>query len=97
LEPATVVMPAMSNRFFTAKGTPASGSFILSLTSTFFAWARARSAVTAVKAFSVGLVLAIRASAASVTADAVVLPEATALAMSAAFAQSRSSAICQAL
>jgi hypothetical protein len=97
LEPATVVTPATSNRFFTAKGTPASSSFDLSLASTFLACARARSAVTVVKAFSVGLVFAMRAKAASVTADAVVLPEATALAMSAEFAQSRSSAIGQAL
>ena len=92
-----MITPAMSNRFFTANGTPASGSFDLSLASTFLACTRARSAVTAVKALSVGLVLAMRARAASVTADAVVLPEATALAMSAEFAQSRSSAIGQAL
>ena len=73
----------MSNRFLTAKGTPASGSLDLSpVASTAFALARARSAVTAVKAFKVGLRAAITASACSVTASAVVSPEATAAAIS---------------
>src|SRR6185369_221653 len=43
LEPARVEMPFISNRFFTAKGTPESGP-------AFFGVARARSSSTAVKA-----------------------------------------------
>src|SRR5476649_2412214 len=83
----------MSNKFFTAKGTPASGNFDLSEASIFLACARARSAVTAVKALSVGLSSAMRFSAASVTPSALALPEATARAMSEELDQVKSSAI----
>ena len=54
-EPASVGTPAMSNRFFTANGTPASGpagSPEAHAASTAAAFARARSAVMAVKEFS---------------------------------------------
>jgi hypothetical protein len=50
-EPAIVVTPSMSNRFFTANGTPASGPTGRSAArsaSIASAWARARSAKTAV-------------------------------------------------
>ncbi len=50
-EPAMVVTPSTSNRFFTAKGTPASGPTGRSAArsaSIASAWARARSAKTAV-------------------------------------------------
>src|SRR6266700_4805015 len=84
-DPARVGRPRTSNRFFTAKGTPASGP-------TFFpaaiaasmarALARARSAVTSVKQLRLLSCLAIRASAASQTSSADSLHAATALAMS---------------
>src|ERR1700742_2126912 len=91
LEPATVESPSTSNRFFTAKGTPASGSCDLSrIVSIACAFARARSAVTAVKALSVGLSLAMRASASSTTPVALAAPEVTACAISAAEAHARS-------
>src|SRR5471030_1076464 len=83
LEPAMVASPIMSNKFFTAKGTPASGSFdLFGAASIDLARARARSAVTAVKALSVGLSLAMHARAASVTLAALATPEATARAIS---------------
>src|ERR1044071_7338775 len=56
-EPAIVGWPAPSNRFFTANGTPASGPrscFFARAASIDLARTRARSAVTAVKAFSDG-------------------------------------------
>src|SRR5476649_2252489 len=93
LEPATVASPAMSKRFFTAKGTPASGSLDLSDASIFLACARARSGVTAVKELSAGLSFAMRESAASVTLDALAAPEATARAISEELDQLKSSAI----
>ena len=81
LEPASVVRPATSNRFLTANGTPASGPSGLPpvrAASIARALAIARSAVTAVNALSTGSRVAMRASAASVTAFALVLPAATA-------------------
>src|SRR5436190_1906980 len=83
-EPARVARYLTSNRFFTAKGTPASGPTLLPLmiaASTARALARARSAVTSVKALSVGSCFLIRAKAASVTATADILRLATACAM----------------
>src|SRR4051794_11616127 len=83
-EPARVARPLMSNRFFTAKGTPASGPALVPpriTASTARARARARSAVTSVKAFSVPLCFPIRVSAASVTSAADILRLATAFAM----------------
>ncbi len=77
--------PATSNRFFTAKGTPASGPsfcFVAAAASIALARARARSAVTAVKALSSGLRVVMRASASSITAAALTLPDATAAAIS---------------
>src|SRR5450631_3045643 len=85
-EPARVGNPCTSNRFLTAKGTPASGPALLPAAmaaSMLRALARARSAVTSVKAFKVGLCLAIRASAASVTPSADNLRLATPCAISA--------------
>ena len=85
LEPASVGSPAMSNRFLTANGTPASGPsrrFAACAASIALALARARSATTAVKALSTRSCPAIRVSAASTTAVAPVLPSATAAAIS---------------
>src|ERR1039458_12745 len=59
--------------------------------------ARARSAVTAVNALSVGLSLLIRASASSVTASALVLPDAITAAISAAVAHDVSTAMASGL
>src|SRR6266550_7464810 len=84
-DPARVESPCTSNRFLTANGTPASGPAFLPAAiaaSMARALARARSAVTSVNAFKTGLCLAIRASAASVTASAEMLRPATACAMS---------------
>src|SRR5712672_2561616 len=86
-DPARVARPLTSNRFFTAKGTPASGPASLpeaTRASTAFALARARSAVTSVNAFRTGLCLLIRASAVSVTESADILRLATACAIAAA-------------
>src|ERR1700712_4287357 len=84
-EPARVGRPCTSNRFFTANGTPASGPAILPAAisaSTAQAFARERSAVTSVNALRTGLWVAMRASAASVTLSADILPPATARAIS---------------
>src|SRR5579862_500023 len=89
-DPATVANPATSKRFFAAKGTPASGPsfcFFSAAASIALARARARSAVTAVKALSTGLRSPMRASAPSITASALTLPEATAAAISLAVDQ----------
>src|SRR3954447_25474251 len=86
-EPARVDRPATSNKFFTAKGTPASGPTVLPAAmsaSIARALARARSAVTSVKELRVVSCCLIRARAASVAARADNLPPATALAISAA-------------
>src|SRR6478736_6304645 len=83
-EPARVARPLTSNRFFTAKGTPANGPALFPpriAASTARALARARSAVTSVKELSVGSCLLMRASAASVTSTADNLRLATACAM----------------
>src|SRR5450631_4430572 len=85
-EPARVGNPCTSNRFLTAKGTPASGPALFPAAmaaSMLRALARARSAVTSVKAFKTGLCLAIRASAASTTPSADNLRLATPCAISA--------------
>src|SRR5882724_10320823 len=84
-DPARVGRPCTSNRFLTANGTPASGPASCPAemaASTARALARARSAVTSVKEFKTGSCLAIRASAASVTASADILRPATANAIS---------------
>src|SRR6201995_1071636 len=84
-EPASVETPFTSNRFFTAKGTPASGPPFLPsaiAASTSRALARARSAVTAVKELSTPSCCLIRASAASVTSSADIRPALTDLAIS---------------
>src|SRR5882757_1027623 len=86
-DPARVARPLTSNRFFTAKGTPASGPASLPeaiSASTARAFARARSAVTSVNAFRTGSCLLIRASAASVAESADMLRLATACAIPAA-------------
>ncbi len=89
-EPASVGSPAMSNRFLTANGTPASGPSerpsvcALSRSS---ARASARTSSTAVNALSAGSRRAMRASAASVTSTALTSPLATASAISLACAQ----------
>src|SRR6266849_8344087 len=84
-DPARVESPCTSNRFLTANGTPASGPASLpaaTAASMARALARARSAVTSVNAFKTGLCLAIRASAASVTASAEIFRPATACTIS---------------
>src|SRR5262245_17613281 len=84
-EPARVEIPFTSNRFFTAKGTPASGPGLLpaaTSASTCRALARARSAVTSVKELRTPSCCAMRASADSVASSADILREATALAIS---------------
>ena len=81
-EPARVGRPATSNRFFTAKGTPASGPVGLVA-----ARARARSATMSVKALSVPSWRAMRSSAACTVAVAVVRPVVTSAAMAAAVGQ----------
>src|SRR6266702_4708030 len=86
-EPARVGRPATSKRFFTAKGTPASGPTFLPAAmsaSIARALARARSAVTVVKELRMASCCLMRARAASVAASADNWPPATALAMSAA-------------
>src|ERR1700759_5027673 len=84
-EPARVLIPFTSNRFFTAKGTPASGPGFFPAdiaASTSRAFARARSAVTSVKELRRPSCLAIRASASSVACSAESLRVVTALAIS---------------
>src|SRR5689334_924456 len=86
-EPARVGRPATSNRFFTAKGTPASGPTVLPAAmsaSIARALARARSAVTSVKELRMPSCCLMRASAASVASSADILRPATALAISVA-------------
>src|SRR5581483_5783785 len=86
-EPARVGSPATSNRFFTAKGTPASGPTLLPAAmsaSMVRALARARSAVTSVKELRMASCCLMRTSAASIASRADILPPATALAISAA-------------
>src|ERR1700733_4258920 len=92
-EPASVGSPAMSNRFFTAKGTPASGpagSPRARVASIACARRNARCSVTAVKELSTGSRSRMRASAASTTLTALARPDATAAAISAAVAKSKS-------
>src|SRR5437867_4586150 len=90
-EPASVVTPATSNRFFTAKGTPARGpaspppAITRSIRS---ASASARSPRRVVKQLRVGSRLAIRSSAAATTARAEPRRAATAPAISSAEAPS---------
>src|SRR5260370_10231569 len=84
-EPARVGRPCTSNRFFTGNGTPASEPtfFPAAIAASMLrALARARSAVTSVNEFRMGLCLAIRASAASVASSADIFPPATARAIS---------------
>src|SRR5882757_921950 len=86
-EPARVERPCTSNRFLTAKGTPASGPTFLPAAmaaSIAFALARARSAVTSVKEFRIASCFSIRANAASIAAEADISRLATACAISAA-------------
>ena len=95
-EPARVGRPFTSNRFFTANGTPASGPTArpaARAASISRAFARARSAVTAVNALSCLSRASISASAASVTASAVVCPVMTASAMAAPETQAGSNAM----
>src|ERR1700712_3771578 len=87
--PASVGRPATSIRFFTANGTPASGpgsTPAAIAASKAPARDRARSAVTAVKAFSTGLSRSILSRHAVMTPVAVERPDATAAAMSVAVA-----------
>src|SRR5512145_465363 len=87
LEPASVASPTTSNRFLTAKGTPANGPSGLPAAraaSIDRALARARSSVTAVKELRVLSRSLTRSIADSTTDTAVVLPAATAAAISAA-------------
>ena len=86
LEPASVVSPAISNRFLTANGTPARGPSGSRgrASSMARARARARSSVTAVKALNCGPRSRMRASAAATMLAAVLRPAATAAAISAA-------------
>src|SRR6516162_1316260 len=86
-EPARVERPATSNRFFTAKGTPASGPAArpaATAASIALAFVRARSAVTSVNELRMVSCCLIRASAASVTSSADIFPLATARAISVA-------------
>src|SRR5580693_5019223 len=72
-DPARVARPRTSKRFFTAKGTPASGPGFFPAAiaaSTARAVARARSVVTSVNEFSTESCFAIRASVASVASSA---------------------------
>src|SRR5471032_3023134 len=84
-EPARVGRPAMSNRFFTANGTPLIGPMCRPASisaARFFA----RSATMSVKALTVGSAALMRARAAATTALAFTLPVLTARAISAAVA-----------
>src|SRR5262245_11054350 len=89
-EPARVDSPAMSNKFLTANGTPASAPSRrprARSASIAAALASARSAVTAVNALRTRSCLAIRVSAARTTAAALVRPSQPAAAISLARAQ----------
>src|SRR6266481_1922326 len=91
-DPARVESPCTSNRFLTANGTPASGPTFWPAAiaaSISRALARARLPVTSVKEFKTESCLAIRASAASVTASAEIFRLATADAISEAVSPSR--------
>src|SRR4051794_8862704 len=84
-EPARVARPATSNKFLTAKGTPANGPTVFAAAisaSIARALARARSAVTSVNALRMVSCCLMRASAASVASSADILRPATALAIS---------------
>src|SRR3569833_2136531 len=84
LEPARVVRPCTSNKFFTAKGTPASGPTGLPAAisaSIALALTRARSDVTSVKAFKSLSRVPIWASTASIASRAESFLFATACAM----------------
>src|SRR5579871_5375329 len=84
-DPARVASPFTANKFFTAKGTPASGPTLSPAAiaaSTARALARARSAVISVKALRTVSCCSIRASAAWVTSSAETFLAATALATS---------------
>src|SRR6266446_5364510 len=99
VEPASVDNPATSNRFLTAKGTPASGPSArpsARSASIARALARARSSVTAVKQLRTGSRTPIAASADSTTASALTSPALTARAVSAAdaYAASKLTASC---
>src|SRR5580693_3927967 len=86
-EPASVRRPAMSNRFLTAKGTPASGPSGLPAaraSSSDRARATARCSLTSVKELSSGSNSRMRAMVASTTLAALARPLATAAAISAA-------------
>src|SRR6516165_11224230 len=86
-DPARVASPAISNRFFTAKGTPARGPTFRPAAiaaSTAPAFARARSAVTSVKELRMVSCCLIRASADSTISSADTLRPATAPAIAAA-------------
>src|SRR5215471_1750342 len=89
-EPASVGSPAMSNKFLTANGTPASAPSRrprARSASSAAALASARSSVTAVNALSTRSCFAIRSSAARTTATALTRPLQTAAAISLAYAQ----------
>ena len=84
-EPASVLMPATLNRFFTAKGTPASVMRARrGLWSTALARLSARSASTAVQALICGSVAAMRSRLACTAARALKAPLRTARAMAVA-------------
>src|ERR1700738_5617453 len=90
LEPARVGSPAMSNKFLTANGTPASGKAARAFAgalSIAAALATARSPSTAVNAFSAGLRWPILTKAAVTTSLALARPSRTAAAISLACAQ----------
>ena len=91
-DPAMVVIPLTSNKFLTAKGTPASGpgfSWRAIELSIFSAAAIALSAVMAVKQLSVLSRSAIRSKAAFTTAIDVILPLLTADAVATASAHAK--------
>jgi hypothetical protein len=91
-DPARVVIPAISNRFLTAKGTPAKGPgswlFAIEL-SIFSAAASALDAVIAVKQLKALSLTAIRSKAALTASVAVTLPDLTAAAVATASALSK--------
>src|ERR1700730_12013805 len=89
LEPARVDIPAMSNKFLTANGTPASGKAARAFAgalSIAAALATARSPSTAVNAFSAGLRWPILTKAAVTISLALARPSRTAAAISLACA-----------
>src|SRR5271170_2365159 len=86
-DPARVVRPATSNRFFTANGAPASGPSVsprARLASIAVALASARLAVTSVKAPSLRLSASMRSSVASTISRALASPLTTAARISSA-------------